>query len=196
MKLTINKHIYDQDLSGRVQYITWAKENGYLEEKKNHHYLLSFLVSQLPSDSIVADLGTLYGASALSLSMNPNVHVVSYDIERHFPLDKPSCYDLENVHFTQADCLTCIDSFIDAKIILLDLDPHDGVQETKMIATLLEKHYEGIVVCDDINLNEQMKAFWSTVQLKKIDVTEYGHWSGTGIIIFDEKKVDIEVITG
>ena len=44
---------------------------------------------------------------------------------------------------------------------------------------------------DDIHLNEQMRVFWENVTDKKIDVTKYGHVTGTGIINFSK---DMEII--
>ena len=33
-----------------------------------------------------------------------------------------------------------------------------------------------------------MKKWWESVDLKKYDVTEVGHWSGTCIISFNEEE--------
>jgi hypothetical protein len=38
---------------------------------------------------------------------------------------------------------------------------------------------------DDINLNNPMKEFWNVITEDKYDISEYGHWSGTGLVIFE-----------
>src|SRR5258708_4871841 len=52
---------------------------------------------------------------------------------------------------------------------------------------LKEWQYQGIVVCDDIWHFENMRNnFWYKIEdIYKYDITEYGHWSGTGIITFN-----------
>jgi hypothetical protein len=70
--------------------------------------------------------------------------------------------------------------------IFIDVDPHDGIQETKMIQKLVDKKYKGYVLLDDIHLNQAMQNFWDSipVTVRKVDLTEIGHWSGTGLLIF------------
>ena len=80
-----------------------------------------------------------------------------------------------------------------AKIILLDIDPHDGIQEKKFTDYLKKINYQGYVLCDDIFLNEGMKNWWESLDVEKYDVTEIGHMTGTGIINF-YKNGDFEII--
>ena len=197
MILKIDKGIFDVDLSAFNQYLSWCGDFGFfpMEPGQNHHKLLAYLVSQLSAGSLVADLGTHQGASALALAYNPNVLVLSFDISMHFEPTKKSFRDLPNVTFILNDCLNCIDMYQTAKIIMLDVNPHDGKQERKLLLELMERDYKGIVICDDIHLNDEMKEFWnSIVGGKKLDVTKYGHWSGTGVVIFDPQTLDVEVM--
>jgi hypothetical protein len=41
-----------------------------------------------------------------------------------------------------------------------------------------------------------MKDFWNTIpeNLTKYDVTDIGHWTGTGIIVFDPNTYDIKIV--
>jgi predicted O-methyltransferase YrrM len=41
-------------------------------------------------------------------------------------------------------------------LILLDIDPHDGIQEAKFLDILRRIQYQGIVIMDDIHLNPAM----------------------------------------
>lgn len=197
MLLKLNADVRTINLGAYVNYIAWAPNQGYFPEEpgKNHHKLLSYLCKQLPDKSLAADLGTFLGASALALASNSQVKVLTFDLAEMGPNDLtiPTYRNLPNVRFVKGDCANYIDAFIDAKLIMLDIDPHDGVQEPKMVKLLLEKEYKGILICDDIHLNKEMQNWWDSVTLKKIDATKYGHWSGTGIIVFAPEIIDVSM---
>lgn len=78
------------------------------------------------------------------------------------------------------------DILLQSSFILLDIDPHDGVLEYEFYEWLCDNDYRGFMVCDDIWYFEGMrKNFWYKIPYEhKIDLTEEGHWSGTGIIRF------------
>ncbi len=85
-----------------------------------------------------------------------------------------------------------------AKFILLDIAAHDGKQEEIFINKLKPINYKGFIICDDIHLTPQMKKWWNSVDLKKYDIIEIGHWSlvtghwsGTGIISFNGEEFNI-----
>ena len=193
--LKLDEGINSIDLSSYNQYVSWHHLNAWFpgEVGENHHKLLAYLSSQLPDNSFVVDLGTQFGASALSLSYNKNVKVQTYDIGDYIPQGKKSYRDVPNITSIQGSCFNYVKNFAGASIILLDISPHDGADERKMIGMLLENDYKGLLICDDINLSEAMKNFWNDVPLKKHDVTRYGHWSGTGIIVFDKETIDVRV---
>jgi len=158
---------------------------GYYDEPagKEHYRMLEDLSSK--ATGMVVDVGTLYGSSALALAHNPSVQVVSYDIENHIP-EKEIIRQVPNITFRLLDGIKAIPEFVDkTSLIVLDIDPHDGIQETAFFKALVEYKYKGIVVCDDIHLNPAMEAWWVGIQQRKEDKTHEGHWSGTGIVYFD-----------
>ena len=67
---------------------------------------------------------------------------------------------------------------------MLDVDPHDGIQERDFFKFFEEIGYVGLVVLDDIYINNNMKKFWNDIKQPKLDMTQYGHWSGTGLVQF------------
>jgi hypothetical protein len=81
-------------------------------------------------------------------------------------------------------------------IIFIDVDPHDGVQERKMISKLIDMNFNGILLLDDIHLNPEMQSFWDWIPVgRKVDLTSFGHFSGTGAVLFgdsDLKILDLE----
>ena len=155
----------------------------YLEPAGVEHYrLLEKLV--VGKKGVVVDIGTLYGSSALALASNPAVDVWSYDIANHIPHDA-LIRDVPNISFRLQDGIKAIPDFVhETDLIVLDVDPHDGIQELAFFKGLEEHGYRGVVVCDDIHLNEPMKAWWAGVTQTKQDVTHEGHYSGTGIVTF------------
>ena len=57
-----------------------------------------------------------------------------------------------------------------------------------LIEFLEEKEWKGIVLLDDIGPQwPEIEDFWNRITFPKINVTEVGHMSGTGLVNFDEK---------
>ena len=158
-----------------------------------HYRLLSQLSWQFPPNTTLIDIGTSCGYSAVALSHNPDVNVISYNIQDDIGTQVCSAKHKSNIELRIKNCIDDIDLLMKAPLIMLDT-AHTGDFEVYVINTLIENNYKGLVLCDDIYLNKEMLAFWNWVPLKKIDVSEFGHWSGTGIIVFDDTNIDIEIL--
>jgi hypothetical protein len=155
----------------------------------NEHYRFLVYVSYLYNNEQLLDLGTAQGHSCLSLSQNQNNKVITYDIEpkNHVDFIKYPNIEVKTLDINKEDA-----AIINAsKFISLDIDPHDGEQELVFYKKLIDINYKGIVICDDININQGMKDFWNSVTHEKYDITEVGHWSGTGLINFSDEKIEI-----
>ena len=160
------------------QYQSYFQKEAGVE----HYRLLEDLV--VGKTGVVIDIGTLYGSSALALASNADVNVWSYDITDHIPRDA-TIRDVPNISFRLQNGIEAIPDFVSkTDLILLDVDPHDGIQEKQFFDALVTHGYTGIVVCDDIHLNDAMRAWWASIDLPKEDVTHKGHFSGTGIVTF------------
>ncbi len=166
--------------------IDLTKEHGYTrngrsveffnaEPGKEHYRLLAWLSLQF-SGVTICEVGTLDGCGTLALSHNPENRVVSFDVR--FYDDRAEMPD-------NAELKLVYDGFMDevAKCPLIFYDTmHDGVLEREFVEELRKRDYKGLVVFDDIYLNEPMKQFWYTLSGKKEDWTDIGHWSGTGVL--------------
>ena len=66
------------------------------------------------------------------------------------------------------------------------MDPHEGTREFEFCEWLRAKDYKGFVICDDIWYFKPMRdAFWYKIPAEhRLDITEMGHWSGTGVVRF------------
>lgn len=130
--------------------------------------------------TIISDLGTYQGLSALALSSNPLVKVKSYDIDLSHNLVSGKA----NIQFIEGNIFDHIDDILKSDIILVDIDPHDGIQEEKFYEILVERGYKGLTIWDDIYKDFMMETFWHRVNMQKQDITNIGHHSGTGLIEF------------
>jgi len=141
--------------------------------------LYAYYSNKLPKGSTISDLGTLQGLSALALSSNKGVKVESYDIDQ-----SKNIVEKYNIEFILGNCFDHIESILKSDLILVDIDPHDGIQEMDFYDILKENNYKGLTLWDDIHHNLGMNNFWHKAELAKIDLTQYGHHSGTGVIEF------------
>jgi hypothetical protein len=165
------------------------KEFPYLVNDGEHYRVLTYL-SFLFNNELIVDAGTCQGHSCLALAQNKNNLVYTYDI---VPKDLNHITEnYKNVTKYIKDINLETDDILEkAKIILLDIDPHDGKIEKIFYDKLCTTKFNGILICDDINLNEGMKNFWNSIDKEKYDISHIGHWSGTGIVNFSNEKIEI-----
>jgi hypothetical protein len=164
----------------------------YSKPGKEHYKLLSYF-STLFDNSNIIDIGTHTGSSALALSFNKSNTIYTFDI-----IDKINSNhyikNTENIKF-------CYDNLFDKEtfykwkkiilscpFILLDVDPHNGNMEYEFIQLIKEIEYTGFIICDDIWYFKDMRDnFWYRIEDQyRYDLTDIGHWSGTGIITFNK----------
>jgi predicted O-methyltransferase YrrM len=190
------KNIESIDLTALNHYV--LKNNNaqyFLKSSGEEHYkLLAYLSRHIKSEKVV-DIGTYYGMSAIALSFDETKTVVTYDIHDWIPdEDEISIKNKINIKYKIMDCLDDMETLLQVDFICLDIDPHDGVQEIEIVRQLEKYKYKGMLFLDDIHLNEGMRSFWESISHKKYDLTKFGHWSGSGLVIFDESKYDIDIV--
>lgn len=159
---------------------------------KEHYRLLSHL-SSLFQDSIILDIGTHRGSSALALSSNSSNIVHSFDIVDKV-VNNPLKH-LMNIEFHHENLLDpevqskWKDTILKSAFMFLDIDPHNGKLELEFYHYLKEIGYQGFVVYDDIWYFKEMRDhFWYNIpEENRFDLTHLGHWSGTGIVTFNDE---------
>lgn len=149
----------------------------HLQSGKEHYRLLMY-ISKIYENEILFDVGTNKCMSALALSSNKTNKVKTYDIVRLYP-ENPI---VENIEYILGDS-TKDDDLMSCPFIFLDVD-HDGLYENIFYNHLREVNWKGVLLLDDIHLNEPMKEFWNNITEDKYDLTKIGHWSGTGLVQF------------
>lgn len=194
------KDIRSIDLKSLANHLSWVPQHVAFfqdDEGKEPYKLLACMSKQLPSGSVMSDIGTLYGCSALAMSINETVHVNTYDVVKVIPdVDGlQSILTRPNVSMTVVSAQAVISKIATSDIISLDMNTVDGQEEIKIIQHLFELGFRGVLVIDDIHVNDVMKKVWNYVPstVKKIDVTHYGHWSGTGIVVYAPTYIDVLV---
>ena len=198
-----------------------------------HYYAILAHLSTYFNDSVIVDLGTLYGNSAAALSYNKTNIVYTYDIEhREEAADVFKKEEFQNIKYIVGNCiednwfgmamlwknrmvesksdkeifLSTVESksdkeiFLSSKLIFMDVDPHNGVQEDKVLNFLISNNWKGILVCDDIgvgrekgkeNAHPAMRDWWNSIELPKYDISKnyFAAGTGTGVVCFDGQEV-------
>lgn len=158
-----------------------------------HYRLLAALVGVLRPARVI-EIGTATGMSALAMKsmLGGDGKIVTFDL---FPWHnhpetalrdedfadgrlEQRCEDLSTSEGWQAnahDLRSADFIFVDAK--------HDGDQERDFLRAFDSVSLEKgpIVMFDDIRV-WRMLSFWQDVDRPKLDLTSFGHWSGTGLV--------------
>ncbi len=175
-------------LRGRFRF-----PDGIAEVWPGEHYrLLAGLVRTLKPRCIV-EIGTAEGMSALALKKNlpPTGRIVTFDIVPWRSYPNPC---LEDGDFQDGRLAQEVDDLGNAEAVerhrellqgmdLLFIDAaKDGSLERRLIQNLESLHFDQspLVVFDDIRV-WNMLAIWHELRWPKLDLTSFGHWSGTGL---------------
>ncbi len=157
-----------------------------------HYRLLAGFVKCLKPD-VVVEIGTFRGIGTLALAtyLTDTAKIATFDpihwntvattvlrdsdFSERFVQYNDDLADMRDVE-KHRDLLQSADIiFIDAA--------KDGVMERSFINNLkaLGLKQNAIVIFDDIRL-WNMLDIWRSINLSKIDLTSFGHWSGTGVV--------------
>ena len=158
-----------------------------------HYKLLAALVQVLDARRII-EIGTFTGMGTLALASAAaaDAQITTFDIV--------PWRDFKNTWLTESDFGTGrlrqeiadiaapggihphADLFREADFIFID-GPKDGVTEPKFINALssLDLPKKPIVMFDDIRVLNMIEV-WRRLSRPKLDVTSFGHWSGTGLV--------------
>lgn len=166
----------------------------YPEVWPGEHYRLLAALMTLLRPKVVVEIGTGGGLSALSMApfLPDGAILATFDVLdwRSVPA---TCLIEEDfveggLRFYREDL--CDPATVarhralleSAEFILVDA-AKDGVGETRLIENLLGVHFRKppLVMFDDIKLWNMLR-IWREISLPKLDLTSFGHWSGTGVV--------------
>jgi hypothetical protein len=161
-----------------------------------HYRLLAGFMRTLNPKCCI-DIGTYLGYSALIMKhFTTECSVHTFDIVNHS--EKPS-YCLHGELDTRTREGSSLDRYLvdlvsesnwdnyrdllsRADFIMMDIT-HDGQDERILLEFFdtIEFKNPPLLFLDDIRL-AKMISFWRELRLPKLDLTSFGHWSGTGIV--------------
>jgi 2-polyprenyl-3-methyl-5-hydroxy-6-metoxy-1,4-benzoquinol methylase len=150
----------------------------FMEAGEEHYRLLAYIGSLYKSKTLL-DIGSYQGNSAIALAHSGN-KIISYDLASQPIISK---IKKDNISFEIGNILDKDDLILSSPFIMLDTY-HDGTFEQEFVDHLIKINYKGLVMFDDINLNKEMSNFWNGLKNEKYDLTNLGHYTGTGIAIF------------
>lgn len=179
----------DTNLDSLVKYL--PHDIDQFQASSGEPYKFYAYISTLINNKTILDVGTRMGLSALALSYNDSNKVISYDLlEQGASRIKKDNLEFKIMDFRSDDTL----NYNNIDIIVIDVDPHDGIQEVAMLSFLRNKNWKGVLILDDILNNwvspvpganpEAMYNFWNELQDEKYDLTDVAHYSGTGLVNF------------
>ena len=161
------------------------------------HYRLLTYVSTLFNNCNIIDIGSHRGYSALALSYNKTNTICSFDIVDNV---QDNIKYVSNINFCHDNLFEgegrekWKEVILSSPFIFMDVDPHNGTMELDMYNYLKSINYKGFIICDDIWFFKNMRDnFWYKINDKeRYDITDVGHWSGTGIIDFNNSIIQFE----
>lgn len=180
-----NEELDSIDLSAYKDYSEKVLnyKNWFFEKSGKEHYRLLAYISSLYNNANILDIGTYKGFSALALSKNKNNKVYSYDLSNEIEIEylKDHTNLCTNIEFKVENILLHKNLILNSPFIMLDT-AHDGIFENIFINFLIEINWKGLLLLDDIHEYTELTKIWNEIKLEKYDITEKGHWSGTGLI--------------
>jgi predicted O-methyltransferase YrrM len=162
-----------------------------------HYRLLGALVQVLRPKSVI-EIGTFTGLSAITMLkyLPADSRMATFDVERW---DAISDTVLTQRDFADGRLVQHVDNLGDAEAfarhreLIASADfmfidgPKDNVFEYRLMELLRTVKFEKapILVFDDTRLWSMLQ-FWRQLPYPKMDMTSFGHWSGTGLLEFVE----------
>lgn len=177
------------DISARIKHPSYWPD---IWPGENYKLLAGFVLTLKPK--LVIEIGTGTGLSALSMKkyLPSGSRIVTFDI-----IDWKSTSDsyLSAADFADEKLIQYNDDLsnssiflkhrellVEGNIIFIDA-AKDGVMEQKLIDNLKKISFKAnpLIVFDDIRVWNMLKV-WRNISFPKLDLTSFGHWSGTGIV--------------
>jgi predicted O-methyltransferase YrrM len=175
----------------------------YMETWPGEHYkLLAGLVRALQPKTVV-EVGTATGASALAILayLPADSRLVTFDV---LPWEAVEGSVLKQTDFADGRLVQCTDDVTqphgfqkhaqlmqEADLIFADA-AKDGTMERLFFDQMraLPRRNRVVLLFDDIRV-PNMIAIWRSITRPKLDLTSFGHWSGTGLTYLDPTGTEV-----
>jgi predicted O-methyltransferase YrrM len=166
----------------------------WYEQFPGEHYHLLTAICRLLMPTTVWEFGTDTGMSTVALleGVDPGARIYTVDIDSWKSKQGPWLIadDFSSGQVTQVvsdmkapDLFERYrDNMAGAELVFVD-GPKDGFTEAAFLTLLATVPFRRhpIIVFDDIRLMNMLRT-WRSIQHPKMDLTSFGHWSGTGLV--------------
>jgi len=177
------------DISKRIP----EKQVNYIDIFPGEHYRLLAALTDVVKPKLIIELGTHLGYSSLCMKkfLPADGKLVTFDVVPWDAFEETilNAGDFDNrlVQFTddvtdQAAFRKHEGLFANADIVFMDA-LKDGVQEYRFLENFSKMKYNRkcLFIFDDVRL-WNMLDIWYHMSKPKLDMTSFGHWSGTGLV--------------
>jgi predicted O-methyltransferase YrrM len=177
------------NLSSRIA----EPEKSFLTTFPGEHYRLLKAFTQILEPKLAVEIGTYRGLGCLSIKegLSSDGRLVTYDILpwQEIPGTHLLASDWDNkMEFRQVDICHPVaaqqewETLQQAELIFVDA-AKDGQMERQFLELFRKIPFKKppVIVFDDIRFPE-MCLIWRDIDSPKLDLTSFGHWSGTGIV--------------
>ena len=204
----------DKSLLTNVKDFTSEAYVNYLlaEPGKEHYPFLSYISSTYGDCRHFTDIGTRVVTSALALGSNLKSPVWTFDLpsssERKEAFRGRTEEEWQSraqttgldIKFHNLDLMKAsndeLKQYLGTWFVMLDTfhQPDTVPFEREFFQRMIDIGFKGILALDDIHLNSEMKQWWKEVEdgaerggYHTYDISEIGHYSGTGLVDFSGK---------
>jgi predicted O-methyltransferase YrrM len=171
----------------------------YLSVWPGEHYKLLASITKVLNPKVVIEIGTATGLSALVIKkyLSSDAKIATFDVIgwQDYPgkcLNENDFLDgkLEQYvdDLSREETVLKYSSLLqEADLIFIDAEKN-GIMEKRFLDNLKLVNFknEPIVIFDDIRLWNMLE-IWRNITMPKLDITSFGHWSGTGLIDWKSK---------
>jgi predicted O-methyltransferase YrrM len=190
MKIPISNDVLDVFPQKNTEYLVdlslYSLPSGQAE------YRLYSYLSLLFNNTTILDIGTNQGRSAIALSHNDTNRVISYNIVDQICDVNHVIYSKPNIEFRIKNVLEDLTAELVKTVhfVVIDIDHYETIEQ-QIMDRLQSLGFSGIIILDDTTnhpdpeIHECMNRLWNGITLKKYDLTKYGHWSGTGVVLMN-----------
>lgn len=177
------------DMSRLAQRLPREEDQDWFALWPGEHYAFLKGLARTLRPTLVLDIGTYHGASALAMA-DHSTRIISYDV---IPITEISggyirlTSDFTNVEQRIGDLAqedfyqTQQEVVCEADVVMVD-GPKDGIFEYEVVPKLLLNMKPGsLLILDDIRF-ENMQKLWRNLAKPRIDVGCFAHSSGAGVV--------------
>lgn len=204
----------DLSLRERLKHLTIETYEKFFLEKagKEHYAFMSYMSDTYGDCRHFTDIGTRYVTSSLAIGSNLQSPVWTFDrpgsTERKHAFRGKTEAEWKSqaqsagvdITFHNLDLLAVPDEefrkYFGTWFVFLDTFHYPDTKpfERELFQRIRDVGFKGILGLDDIYLNDEMKKWWNEVRegaeaggYTTYDITEVGHFSGTGLVDFSGK---------